>query len=154
MLVQPQHQKMLLKDVAGVRHHFFIYTSQNQLLPGLQEWEDLLPQVSQQDIMALAPISICQCLPSASLHPPLMGVEEVLDASSALVCGEFRRRSVTRSENRLCETVINIITPNCFAVWMSSVSRCIQNLASFTYLHICSALVLPFSRLLVYGSLL
>jgi hypothetical protein len=153
MLVQPQHQKMLLKDVAGVRHHFFIYTSQNQLLPGLQEWEDLLPQVSQQDIMALAPISICQCLPSASLHPPLMGVEEVLDASSALVCGEFRRRSVTRSENRLCETAINIITLCCLNI------QCIKVHPEFGLLHIsplliCFALVLPFSRLLVYGSLL
>jgi hypothetical protein len=108
MITLPLHRKMVPNDDVVERHRFFTCTSQNLLLHGLQEWGAHSPQMGpQEDIMFLDLISICHCLPSPLLHLLWKAVEEVWAASLALVCGEFRRRSVALSEIDLCETLIN-----------------------------------------------
>jgi hypothetical protein len=118
MITLPLHRKMETNGVAVVeRRRFFTCTSQNLPLFGLQEWGARSPRMDpQEDTMFLVPISICLYPPLPSLHQPQKGVEEVWAASLALVCGEFRRRSVARSEMYLYEALINlrIITGNVF----------------------------------------
>lgn len=110
MITLHLHRKMETNDAVVVEHRrFFTCTSQNLLLHGLQEWGARSPQMDlQEDTMVLVLISICQCLPLPLLHLLQKGLEEMWAASLALVCGEFRRRSVAWSQIDLCETLINL----------------------------------------------